>query len=233
MINVKYSAPIDATIEASPIPSQNYDPILKFIKTPANVLVNLQIKSGYEIIDGKKYSYAGEELDSSNNPLDPILTYTWEMADNLGHANSTSTRALYTVGGLYDVVLRVDTETEAYRITTYNSFINVVERSNLWLFNFLGTSESMVQASEMGLISETWKTKQITWNTITRNYAFLEGQANSDQLIQEFKRNTNFYIRSSNPSGVGGTAIIFNATGRSASALSTTEEIKAVTSFQS
>ena len=233
LINVKYPAPDIAYIRI--IPATGQAVVNGQFKTPVNLLINIEIPSGINPATGRTYS--GEEVDGSNSPIDPVLTYTWSFADNLAHGNSTTTRALYSIGGLYDVVLRVDTETEAYRITTFNEMfvgssllgsgiIDAIERNNLYLFTFVGAS---LQATEMGTISEVFKTKQTSYyTTYNVNYEFLENQLNSDQLIKEFKRNTNFTARSGNPSGVGGTAIIHYATGRSASALSTTESIKAV-----
>ena len=235
LINVKYTAPDIAVVKI--LEGTNQGVINNMFKTPTNVQIGLEIPFGINPATGRTYS--GEAVDPSNQPIDPIVTYTWSLADNLAHSNSTSTKAIYTVGGIYDVVLRCDTETEAYRITTFESFlfglssissgkINVVEQTNLWLFTFVGTSNSLVQASEMGLISETFKTKQLTTYTISRNSQFLEGQLNSTQLIREFNRNTSFSIRAGNPSGVGGTAIIHYASGRSSSASSQTETIRAV-----
>lgn len=236
MINVKYPAPDIAYVRI--IPASGQAVVNGQFKTPVNLLINMDIPDGINPATGKTYS--GEEVDSSGNPIDPILTYTWSLADNLAHANSTSTRAIYSVGGIYDVVLRVDTETEAYRITTFDQLIvgsqtidsgtiDVVERNNLYLFTFVGTSSSLIQASEMGTISETFKNKQNSYfSSYIVDYSFLENQTNSTQMVREFKRNTNFSVRAGNPSGVGGTAIIHYATGRSASALSTTEQINAV-----
>lgn len=232
LINVKHPAPDVAVVQITPATNQGV--VQGMFKTPANLQISMEIPSGINPSTGRTYS--GEDVGPDLKPLDPIITYTWSLADNLAHSNSTSTKVLYTVGGIYDVVLRVDTETEAYRITTFDSFlvnnavvnsgkINVVELTNLWLFTFVGTSESIVQASEMGLISETFKTKQTTTSTLSRNYSFLEGQENSTQLVREFKRNTSFSIRAGNPSGVGGTCIIHYASGRTAAALSTTERI--------
>lgn len=235
LINVKHTAPDQAYVEI--IPSTNQGVINGTFKTPVNMQISLEIPDGINPDTGRTYS--GEEVDGDDNPLDPIVTYTWSLADNLAHNNSTSTKALYSIGGMYDVVLRVDTETEAYRITTFDSFIvngsdtttgkiNVIERSNLWLFTFVGTSETLVQASEMGLVSEEFKTKQVSTYNIDRNYEFLSSQYNADQLVKEFKKNTNFTIRAGNPSGVGGTAIISYASGRSLAALSTTEKIQSL-----
>lgn len=236
LINVKYPAPDSAYIRI--IPASGQAVVNSQFKTPINLLVSIDIPAGINPATGRTYS--GEEVDSAGNPIDPILTYTWSLADNLAHANSTSTRALYSVGGLYDIVLRVDTETEAYRITTFDQIsvgsqtinsgtIDVVERNNLYLFTFVSTSSSLIQATEMGIISETFKNKQNSYyNGYTADYSFLENQTNSTQLIREFKRNTNFNVRAGNPSGVGGTAIIHYASGRTASALPSAEQIKSV-----
>lgn len=236
LINVKYAAPDTAVMRI--IPASGQSVVNGQFKTPVNLLVNIDIPEGINIATGRTYS--GEEVDGSNSPIDPILTYTWGLSDNLAHGNSTSTRALYSVGGIYDVVLRVDTETEAYRITTFSQMlvgsqtidsgtIDVVERNNLYLFTFVSSTSTLIQASEMGLLSETFKNKQNSYYTsYTANDNFLSNQFNSTQLIREFKRNTNFNIRAGNPSGVGGTAIIHYATGRNSTALPSSETIKAV-----
>jgi len=70
--------------------------------------------------------------------FDPINKYTWLLSDDTNHGNDQNTTAFYTVGGLYDVVVRCDTDSRAYRITTFPDYINVVERQNLWLSTFFG-----------------------------------------------------------------------------------------------
>ena len=193
------------------------------IKTPVDVFVDLSIAEG-ENPNTPGVSYGGELLDAQNNPLDPIVDYNWQLSDDLTHGNARSTRASYSVGGLYDLILRVDTEYGAYRITTYEDAFDVVERENLWLWIYSG---GQVTAREFGLISETFKTRS-TPLTVSRNTNFLADQDNAEQLIREFKRNTFFSPRSTTTSGAvaHGTSLLFWAGGRDAAASPASEKIK-------
>ena len=58
------------------------------------------------------------------------------MLDNLPHQSNHKTKAIYNIGGLYDLNLRTDTEFGSYRITNLEKCVDVVEDINLWLWNF-------------------------------------------------------------------------------------------------
>lgn len=221
MINARYQAPDEATIEYILQAGQTYFPTENYLKTPAGLAVYLYIPSGINPITGNGYN---GEIYESGTAVDPILEYTWSLADDLNHGNSTSTNALYSAGGLYDVILRTDTRGEAYRITTLENFINVVERKNLWLMTISGSN---VYGNEMGLLSETFKTTQNNYFTISRNDSFLTGKTNSDQLLREFYRNVNFTQKAATSSGLGGQAVLHYASGRYSSDSAAFENINA------
>jgi hypothetical protein len=48
----------------------------------------------------------------------------------LQHPTLSSTNASYSIGGQYDLVLRVDTEVGAYRITSYEDSLEIIEDQN-------------------------------------------------------------------------------------------------------
>jgi PKD repeat protein len=193
------------------------------IKSPVDTFMDMSIPSG-ENPSTPGRSWAGELLDGAGEAIDPITDYNWQLSDDLVHENAPAVRASYSIGGLYDIILRADTEFGAYRITTYEDSIDIVERVNLWLWTF--TAHNKVVASEFGLISETFKTRA-TPLVVNRNSDFLEGEANADQLVREFERNVFFSPRSTTPSGdlSHGTSLLYWASGRDAAALPTTEKI--------
>jgi|APGre2960657373_1045057.scaffolds.fasta_scaffold05069_2 PKD repeat protein len=221
LVNAKYEAPDVAVVTFNATGIQQCLPSegnCQVFKTPTGQQVSLEIPSGINPETNRTYS--GEELDGSGNPIDPIVTYTWLLSDDTGHGNDQTTTALYTIGGLKDVVVRCDTESQAYRITTYNSFIDVVERQNLWLSTFFSNSSTVIQTSEFGLISETFKTKQSQTSTLTINTSFLAAATNATQLIKEFRKNTNFTNRANISSGLAGAAVLHYATGRGSEVIS-------------
>lgn len=197
------------------------------LRTPINTFVALEVPEGENAVNTPGYTYAGEKLDGGT-PEDPVVQYTWSLADDLLHNNSSEARAMYSVGGLYDVVLRVDTALKAYRITALPDAIDVVENYNLWLWTripstlwtgSLDPGQDQVRAYEYGLISETFKVKATTPLTITQDSSFLptlsDAESNRRQLY-EFMTNVHVAPRATSPSGLGGSAFLFNATGRSA-----------------
>lgn len=235
MIIAKDICPIEADISLTALASQNmapgvlqggviptpppYVPLFDRLATeaagPYSIVptIRSQINSFIEIgIDNPHvenpatpgYSYAGEKL-SSGTPIDPINTYTWYLGDDLTHANSNTTRASYSIGGVYDLTLRVDTTCGAYRITTYKNAIDIIENKNLWLFNI--NNSNVVIANEFGLISETFKTATRT-HTITRNSSFLTGTNNESQAKAEFNRNVKFANVNTLPSGSKGKSLL-------------------------
>lgn len=223
-INARYPAPdfsiFDYTLGAFQIFLNEQ------IKSPNDAEIDLFIPSGINPLTGRTYS--GEEVDSSGNPVDPIVTYEWLLSDDLSHTNSMQTIASYSNGGIFNLILKVTTQSNSYRITMKNDFINIVESRNIWLMTYDSLNSNSIRASEFGFLSQSFKTRQLANHTINVNTNFLIGTNNSTQAIREFKRNTFFTLASSQPSGYGGTANIYYANGRNATDPTTTESITVV-----
>lgn len=151
-------------------------------------------------------------LNNGENPQDLINTYTWSLDDDLDHINASETIASYSIGGIYDVKLRTDTTIGSYRISTYENVIDIIERTNLWLFTQTQTSSSTytIIGNEFGLLSETFKTANQT-PTISKDSSFLNSLSEPylTQAKQEFERNAIFAKRSSLTSGTIGTTQLF------------------------
>lgn len=226
-ITAKLPAPNEATIDIIPRTDQiltpgdptNGPPFTTYpvIRSPVDTFIDFEIQSGTKSGTEDIYapygrSYGGEVLNSSKQPIDPIVDYNWQLSDDLSHGNSSSAKASYSIGGTYDLTLRVDTQFDAYRITNYPASVDIVEKVNMWLWTFKPASNE-VEVSEYGLISETFKTRPVTMY-VTRNTDFLEGESNSEQLIKEFNRNTFTSQRSTTSSGEWGELLIYWASGR-------------------
>lgn len=231
-VTARLPAPDEAEIEiiersgqiVTPGDPNNGPPFTKFPKIRSSVDTFID----FEINDGQKpgtvtlqnpygKSYAGEVLDSQGHAVDSIVDYSWQLSDDLAHGNAKGTRSSYSVGGFYDLILRVDTEFGAYRITTYEESMDIIENQNLWMWNF-GLDGVTAIPSEYGLISETFKTRPIGL-TVNRNFDFLSHKPeqsidNSEQLIKEFNKNVFFSPRSTTQSGQQGSGLIYWASGR-------------------
>jgi len=232
VITAKLEAPEKASISMIPTDDQTYTPgailidIGPKIRSLANEFVQLTIESG-EDIDRSGYSYAGEPLDILLDPIDPIIYYTWSLEDDLIHANSNSTKASYSLGGLYDIVLRVDTSFGAYRITKWTDSIDIIESTNLWLFNFNSynaNGSGVVKTYEFGLNSETFKLLGNQNLTVDRNSNFLDiyddpdyNENTTDRAKSEFLKNTFFTPAGTITSGNNGNGILFWAKGGASS----------------
>ena len=193
------------------------------IRSPINTLIQIEVPSGENPFN-LGYSYSGELLDNLNDPIDPIVSYEWSLGDDLSHPSSTETKASYSIGGIYDVKLRVNTQNKAYRITTYNEAIDIVENYNLWMWVF--SDENNARSYEYGLISETFKVNSSTGNiSVNRNDNFLLSLPESDKQVSEFKKNVGFSPRGSLASGQGGTSMIYWASGRNEYDLPSSETI--------
>lgn len=217
LINARVAAPDEAVIKFISRPGQIHQPgtpsdgpyaSIPTLRSPTNALIDLQIQSGTN--PNTSRSYGGEELDGGGSPIDPIMEYTWSLADDLVHNNSSTARASYSVGGIYDIILRVDTKVGAYRITTYEDAIDIVEKENMWLWNIANND---IQSNEFGLISETFKTANSV-QTISKNSSFLDGVANEIQQKAEFERNNGFSPRGTSSSGESGVGLLYWASGR-------------------
>ena len=232
LINARVKAPNDAIIRfiedtsnqlaTAGVPPDGPFETFPKIRSPINTFIEIEVPSG-ENSSTPGYSYAGELLDSGGVPYDPVTTYSWSLTDDLLHPNSSTTKASYSVGGIYNVKLRVDTEFNAYRITSYNQTIDIIENYNLWMWNFIDADT--VRSYEYGLISETFKTNSTNSLAVSRNHDFLTDVNNSSQQIPEFKRNNGFAARGSLASGQGGTAMLYWASGRNVADLPATEVI--------
>lgn len=167
-----------------------------------------------------------EVLSSGAKTEDPVEEYSWSLGDDLPHVNSMFARASYSKGGYYDITLRVDTSFGAYRITTYEKSIDIVEQTNLWMFMKDSSSASSssspggetIQAYEFGLLSETFKTLGGS-RTIQRNNSFLSVYDSASYYSSTFARakkefdNNVEFARTGLDSGDKGEAILFWAKG--------------------
>ncbi len=219
LIKSKIEAPDEAIIKFTPQFGQILSPDELHIRTPVNQFVTLEIPGG-EAKPG--LSYAGEYLDSNKRPLDPVTHYTWSLGDDLLHNNTLATKAVYSLGGVYDLVIRVDTLLGSYRITNYENCIDVVEDTNLWLWN---VNNKNINAYEFGLGSETFKIKQSATQQINFNDSFLNNVPNSAKQKQEFRKNNGFAAKTATSSGNQGTCMLFWASGRDEKSPQNTEKI--------
>ena len=202
------------------------------IRSPINTLIQIEIPAG-ENPSKAGYSFAGELLNESDEPVDPIETYTWQLSDDLTHPSASQTTASFSVGGIYDCKLRVDTQFGAYRISNYLNVIDIVENTNLWLWTMSPSNLSntyTARAYEYGLISETYKLTNAPQATIVKNDSFLNLQAEQNRIVmkKEFHRNTGFSPRGTTPSGQGGSALLYWASGRNPNDPVSSEQIKII-----
>lgn len=220
LINARIKAPDLAIINFSPRSTQiltQGSPIggpyttNPKIRTAVNTLIDIYVQDGVNINTGK--TFGGEEVNENNSEIDPITNWTWALSDDLIHNNSNFAKATYSVGGIYDLILRVDTQFGAYRITVYEDSIDVIEKENLWLWNI---SSGVARSYEFGLISEVFKSAG-TSLSVDYNTDFLEDATNSTQQLKEFKRNNGFAKRGTSNSGSGGTCVVYWASGRNES----------------
>lgn len=237
-INARVKAPQNAIIrfvedtstqEATPgVPPNGPFETVPIIRSPINTLIQIEIPTGENTTGTPGYSYAGEELDDDGNPIDPVVDYTWSLGDDLNHPSSRETKASYSIGGIYDLKLRTDTEFGAYRITNYENAIDIVENTNLWLWLF--TDDTTVRSYEYGLISETFKLTDAPTFTVTRDDSFLDDapEDSREQMVHEFYRNTGFAPRSNTTSGRGGSSLLYWASGRAADDPVSSEKINIV-----
>lgn len=191
------------------------------IRTPTTLLLDMGIPAGINPNTGR--TFAGEQVDGGGSPIDPIIAYTWSLADDLVHGNSNAARASYSIGGIYDLILRTDTKFGSYRITTYENAIDVVEKYNLWLWLYSGANQ--VNTTEFGLISEAFKIKPTSLMTLNVDQSFLEEEPNEDQQLREFHRNVGFAPKGVAGSGTGSVGLLYWASGRAKAASYLTEKI--------
>lgn len=234
-INARVKAPNQAIVrfventssqQATPgVPPNGPFDVFPKIRSPINTLIQIEVDVG-ENPATPGISYGGEVLNVFGDPLDPIISYTWELGDDLNHPNSRTTTASYSVGGIYNLKLRVDTQFESYRITSYDAAIDIIEKNNLWLWIY--QDESTTRSYEYGLISETFKLTNAPTYSVIRDDSFLTGSVNELQQKTEFKKNTGFNPRSNTGSGLGSTAMLYYASGRGPLEPATSESIRCV-----
>jgi len=171
-------------------------------KVRTNSVVNLEVTNN------------GEQQDGGGTPIDSVTEYTWKLSDDLVHQNVSQAVALYSVGGIYDVKVRIDTELGAYRITTMEDAINVVESVNLWLLAFdspkgtLSTTKSL-RVYEFGLTSESFKSEVAPELSVTRDYSFTSGYSNEEYQRNLFLRNSSFAPVGITTSGNLGSGVLY------------------------
>lgn len=194
-ITVRVKAPDAATIEFAP-DNATQAVIDDVLFTRSNSIVNVSV------------------LDNGEQECDPIESYTWDMQDDLPHGNSALAKASYSVGGVYDVRLRVNTSLGAYRNTIFRNSINVIERNNLWYMVSPDTSDNITKnfyGYEFGLISETFKLGTRNPVSVTRDYTAVEALYgdDADMAVREFKRNNGFVRKNATGSGDKGQAVMY------------------------
>jgi len=220
---IRFNESPESQITTAGVPPSGPFTVVPKIRSPINTLINIYIDEG-ENSATPGYSYAGEALNDNGNPIDPIVAYNWSLSDDLDHPNFMETKASYSIGGIYDLKLRVDTEFAAYRITTYENAVDIVEYVNLWLWTF--QSSNTVRAYEFGLISQTFKVSDAATLTVNRDSSFLNGVPNENQQKFEFRRNCGFTPTSTLQSGRKGNVLLYWASGRPASSAPSTETIQ-------
>lgn len=148
LVCCKFIAPADAMITVTDVASGDQE----IFSDPA---FNSSLRLGSNRLIDMTVTDDGGHFD------DPITSYTWLLFDDLPHGNNQSTKAVFSMGGLYDMILRCDTNLKSYKITSYKNAIDVVERFNLWLWNYKldgsNTDYGEVEPMEFGLLSETFK----------------------------------------------------------------------------
>lgn len=228
MINSRSECPDPAVIQINHRASQNYyqgnisQGIFPRIRSVANSFVDLEVPSGPDP-SNPGHRYSGEKLDGNGNPIDPIEEYTWSLGDDLPHADSRLAKASYSIGGYYDISLRVDTVYGAYRITKYPNSIDIIESRNLWMFNhtsFNTNGSGVIKAYEFGLQSETFKTLGSQTLQVSRDNSFLDHYASQDYYSdvlarskREFARNVEFVPAGTGSSGGGANSLLMWAGG--------------------
>lgn len=198
-INARTSAPDEAEIDFSPSPTQIVSGDV--IRSKINIPIQINV------------------TDNGEQAGDDITRYTWELSDDLQHPNLPLAEAQYSIGGIYDAKLRVDTELGAYRTSIFSGVLDIVEKQNIWItvFDPDAPDDAITKDAytyEFGLLSETFKIKSNNPLSITRDYSFLSDPG-LDQQKEEFLRNNGFTPRSLTSSGDRGTAVMYWSSGAS------------------
>jgi PKD repeat protein len=236
-INVRSEAPLDAVVDFSNTNDQIYISgtrilnnaseiagpweVTPKIKSKINKIISMSIDLDSIYLDENEIqrNNAGEELDLNQIPIDPIEEYEWILNDDLIHANENFTDAAYSIGGVYDLVLKTKTRYNSFKITKYSEAIDIIEDKNMFLFTLNGLSPI---SHEFGLISEEFKTGiENDAINLDFNNSFLDGTYDEEKAKFELKRNVGFSKFNTILSGFGGTSIITYATGGTTSDVTT------------
>lgn len=192
-ITVRVAAPDPAVIEYTPDNATQLV-IDNVLYTRSNSIVNVAI------------------TDTGEQDCDPVTEYTWDMQDDLLHSSSITAKASYSIGGIYDVRLRIGTSLGAYRNTIFKNAINVIERNNLWYMVSPDTSDNITKnfyGYEFGLLSESFKLGTRNPVSVTRDYTDVASGPNGDMAKKEFLRNNGFVRKNATGSGDKGTALAY------------------------
>lgn len=250
IVNARIEAPNFAQICVTGLQTIGNAPqvvINNLFRTPTNAQLSLEVPTGIAPTTtpapgeppAQEYTYAGE-LVVDNQIVDPITTWSWYLSDDNPHGNAQQTYANYTTGGIYSIILRVDTEFNCYRITNIlpptfpdcsilpiSNYatdcgaipqeiygIDVIERTNLFLWLYTDSLKTTVRATEYGLISQTFKCPQVSQLTLNQDSSFLIGLDNYENQLYEFETNFGIAYKSGTYSGLGSLMVMFWASGR-------------------
>jgi PKD repeat protein len=228
-ISARVEAPIVAVVDFAPTSDQFYVSGTRIIdsainpagpwenyptiKSKTNKFISIftDPSSNYlNVEDNTQRTNIGEELNLSLNAIDPIEEYVWILTDDLQHANEPNTNASYSLGGVYDLILRANTKNGAYRITKYAGAIDIIEDVNMFLFTI---SNKSPKTHEFGLVSQEFKSGFDSNITLDYDDSFLDGTFQENQAKFELSRNVGFAPVNTISSGNGGVAVIPYATG--------------------
>ena len=193
-IEARTSSPDAATITFAPLPTQQFSGGV--LRTKASTPVDVSVAT------------TGEQIS------DPIVSYNWNLSDDVPHSNSPNAEGLWSLGGVYDIVLRTNSTFGSFRITTFPNVVDVVEATNVWLAVFDPTAPTNavtknLQVHEFGILSETFKIRALSTLSVSRNPAFLTGQPSEARQKKEFLRNNGFTPRTLISSGDQGSALMY------------------------
>lgn len=215
LVSCRFMAPQDAVIQVTDVSAGNQQLLTNpygnaYLRLRSNKVIDLTV------------------TDDGGHPNDPIVSYTWSILDDLPHGNSSSTKAIFSIGGLYDVILRTDSNLKSYKVTSYENAIDIVEKYNLWLWNYKLAGSNVnygeVEPMEFGLLSETFKVYSSAPGSITLaaseegiDDSFLDPidlddpvlVANSVAKKKKFKKKAGFASRINAPSGEGYESIVY------------------------
>jgi len=198
--------------------------IIQFVPQINQIIKDRKVRTGINRAISAKISNSGEKIDpDTGKSYDPIISYQWIVSDDLNHNNAPETKINYSIGGLYDLVLRTNTAYGSYRTTVIENAIDVVENENLWLWTH--DSPKDVRCHEFGFISETFKSTLNNTHRIDIDDSFIENKPEYQRLRKEFLRNNNACRRGEVPSGMNGTCLLFWSSGRSESSTIFEEKI--------